>query len=177
MDLFILAALPIVWLNPIFLNTSECLCNLIGSCRCDMRRYKTAVAREREQATHTRYSIHSKMRSLIDSKPVGNNLETVELFTTKICIFIKHSSCEVFKNENKGIVYSICRVFIVWYNTRYHYFSVKQLGLRLFVLLKIMVSPVLYQTIDTRQLLITECLLKWKFLCQGSNIQLTSFTV
>ncbi len=34
-------------------------------------------------------------------------------------------------------------------------FSVKQLGLRLVVLLKIMVSPVLYQTIDTRQLLKT----------------------
>ena len=34
-------------------------------------------------------------------------------------------------------------------------FSVKQLGLRLVVILKIMVSPVLYQTIDTQQLLKT----------------------
>ncbi len=34
-------------------------------------------------------------------------------------------------------------------------FSVKQVGLHLVVLLKIMVSPVLYQTIDTQQLLKT----------------------
>ncbi len=86
-----------------------------------MRRYNTAVAREHERTTRTRYFIHSKMRCLIDSKPVGNNLEKVELFTTKIGVFY-HGSCEVYKNENKGIVYSICRVSIVWYNTLYHYF-------------------------------------------------------
>ena len=34
-------------------------------------------------------------------------------------------------------------------------FSVKQLGLRLVVLLKIMVLPMLYQTIDSRQMLKT----------------------
>ncbi len=77
-----------------------------------MRRYNTAVACERERAMRLRYFIQSKMRSLIDSKPVGNNLENVKLFTTKISVFY-HSSCEVFKNENNGIVYSICRVSIV----------------------------------------------------------------
>ncbi len=46
-----------------------------------------AVARERERATRTRYFIQSKTRSLIDSKPVGNNLENVELFTSKIGAF------------------------------------------------------------------------------------------
>ncbi len=58
-------------------------------------------------------------------------------------------SGEVFKNENKGIVYSICRVSISDITRDTIIFSVKQLGLRLIVLLKIMVSPLLYQTIDT----------------------------
>ena len=79
----------VLWaINVLFLNTSGCLCNLIGSYPCDMRRYNTAVAREHERTTRTRYFIHSKMRCLIDSKPVGNNLEKVELFTTKIAVFL-----------------------------------------------------------------------------------------
>ena len=86
-----------------------------------MRRYNTAVACEHERAMRARYFVHSKMRSLIDSKPVGNNLENVELSTIKIGVF-HQGSCEVFKNENKGIVYSISRVSIVRYNMRYHYF-------------------------------------------------------
>ncbi len=52
-----------------------------------MRRYNTAVAHQRERATRTRYFIQSKTCSLIDLKPVGNKLENVELFTTKIGVF------------------------------------------------------------------------------------------
>ncbi len=71
-----------------------------------------AVMRKREHATLKSYFIQSKTPSLIVLKPVGNNLKNIELFTTKIGIFY-HGSCEVFKNENKGIVCSICRVSIV----------------------------------------------------------------
>ena len=48
----------------------------------------------------------------------------LELFTTKISTF-NDGSGEVYKNENKGIVYSISRVSIILYNTRYHYFQRK----------------------------------------------------
>ncbi len=63
--------------------------------------------------------------------------------------FFNDGSCEVFKKENKAIVFSSCRASSdITRDTII--FNVKHLVLRLVVLLKIMVSPVLYQTIDTR---------------------------
>ncbi len=94
------------------------------------------------------------MRSFIDSKPVGNNLENVELFTTKIDIFYHVLvKCLIMRIK---VLFIASAVYLSSDITRDTIiFSVKQLGLRLVVLLKIMVSPVLYQTIDTRQLLKT----------------------
>ncbi len=82
----------------------------VSTISLDPRRYNTAVAR----ATCTRYIISSKTRSLIDSKPVGNNLENLHYLPPK-SVFFNDGSWEVFtfKNENKGIVYNICHVSVV----------------------------------------------------------------
>ena len=63
-------------------------------------------------------------------------------------------NCEVFEIENLKVLFLAVAVYLSSDITRdIIIFSVKQLGLQLIVLLKIMVSPVLYITIDTRQLL------------------------
>ncbi len=105
-----------------------------------MRRYNTALARERKRATRTLHFIQSKTPSLIDSKPVGNNLENVELFTTKICVFIM-ALVKCLRMRIK-VLFIASAVYLSSEITRDTIiFSVKQLGLRLVVLLKIMVSP------------------------------------
>ena len=119
-----------------------------------MRRYNTAVACQRECATRTRYFIQSRTSSLIDLKPVGNNLENVGLFTIKIGVFIM-ALVKCLRMRIK-VLFIASAVYLSPDITRDNIiFSVKQLSLHLVVLLKIMVSPVLYQTIDTRRLLKT----------------------
>ncbi len=102
----------------------------------------------------TGYFIQPKMPSLIDSKPVGNNLKNVELFTAKISVFYR-GSCECLRMRIKVLFIASGVYLSSDITSDTIIFSVKQLGFRLVVLLKIMVSPVLYQTIDTRQLLKT----------------------
>ncbi len=95
------------------------------------------------------------MPSLIDSKPVGNNLENVGLFTTQISVFLMMAHMKCLRMRIK-VLFIASAMYLSSDITRDTIiFSVKQLGSHLVVLLKIRVSPVLYQTIDTWQLLKT----------------------